>query len=594
MSDQIFISYRRDGGDTTAKLICETLKNKGFSVFYDFDTLKGGFFDERILTAIEECNDVVLVLPPHALDRCVNEDDWVRREISHALEHGKRIIPVMLKDFAFPKNMPSDIAEIARYNGVLFMMEYFDAAIGKIIEKLSPATKANKSGGAVASSQSAQASATAPKNASSAQAPTATKPATSVQAPTAPEPAAKPTGKKNSTPYSSDFNPLWLIVGIYAVLLIAAIVCAIAIPVARHYIIASLIGVHIVGIFSFFAVIADGDDEFAAPVYGIYLFVSIALLVTCIPFLCFAGTLRLYAIFISASLLLTSLILYIAAKSQDFDDFETFSPLAMGELAATVLLIGITLLLSGLWEVRLVLGVGAFVIALVFALIGFFRSEYDRTPDAVWQIVFASLYFAVGIAFWFINRTFAFWSMVAFAIAILRFIFLYIEFDLLFEEEYGGFVGGILGIAAFLGASVLVFFFAHHDDAFSAKNGVLRDYYGEDAVVTISEDIETVAADCFAHLGVQGALTEVYATSVKTIEERAFADCLSLETVHLGASLETIESGAFRNCKIKTICFHGTPEQWEAVEKYDGSGAWYDPDWCTYGDFELVFTEDGH
>ena len=271
MSDQIFISYRRDGGDTTAKLICETLKNKGFSVFYDFDTLKGGFFDERILTAIEECNDVVLVLPPHALDRCVNEDDWVRREISHALEHGKRIIPVMLKGFEFPKNMPSDIAEIARYNGVLFMMEYFDAAIGKIIEKLSPATKASKSGGTAASSQSAQASAAAPKSTPSAQAPTATKPATSVQAPTAPRPAAKPTGKKKSTPYSSEFNPLWLIVGIYAVLLIAAIVCAIAIPVARHYIIASLIGVHIVGIFSLFAVIADGDDEFAVPVYGIYL-----------------------------------------------------------------------------------------------------------------------------------------------------------------------------------------------------------------------------------------------------------------------------------------------------------------------------------
>ena len=45
MDNQIFISYRRTGGDTTAKLICETLKNRGFSVFYDFDTLKGGFFD---------------------------------------------------------------------------------------------------------------------------------------------------------------------------------------------------------------------------------------------------------------------------------------------------------------------------------------------------------------------------------------------------------------------------------------------------------------------------------------------------------------------------------------------------------------------
>ena len=29
MADQIFISYRRQGGATEAKLICEALKNKG-------------------------------------------------------------------------------------------------------------------------------------------------------------------------------------------------------------------------------------------------------------------------------------------------------------------------------------------------------------------------------------------------------------------------------------------------------------------------------------------------------------------------------------------------------------------------------------
>ena len=30
MENQIFISYRRTGGDTTAKLICEPLKNRAF------------------------------------------------------------------------------------------------------------------------------------------------------------------------------------------------------------------------------------------------------------------------------------------------------------------------------------------------------------------------------------------------------------------------------------------------------------------------------------------------------------------------------------------------------------------------------------
>ena len=137
MSEQVFISYRRDGGDVYAKLICEALKNKGYTVFYDFDSIHGGYFDNRILSAIEKCEDFILVLPPHALDRCANEDDWVRLEIRCALRYNKNIIPVILPDFTFPKDLPNDIAEISRYNGVRFVIEYFDdAVIPKIIDRM--------------------------------------------------------------------------------------------------------------------------------------------------------------------------------------------------------------------------------------------------------------------------------------------------------------------------------------------------------------------------------------------------------------------------------------------------------------------------
>ena len=129
MSEQIFISYRRDGGDIYAKAICDALKVRGYSVFYDFDSLQGGYFDSRIITAIEECNDFVLVLPQGSLDRCQNDDDWVRLEIRHALECGKNIIPVMLPGFSFPKNLPDDISAISRLNGIDFVMGYFDLAV---------------------------------------------------------------------------------------------------------------------------------------------------------------------------------------------------------------------------------------------------------------------------------------------------------------------------------------------------------------------------------------------------------------------------------------------------------------------------------
>ena len=72
------------------KLICEALKNQGYTVFYDYDSLRGGYFDSRILNAIEGCSDFVLVLPKDGLERCVNQDDWVRQEIAYAVKKKKK------------------------------------------------------------------------------------------------------------------------------------------------------------------------------------------------------------------------------------------------------------------------------------------------------------------------------------------------------------------------------------------------------------------------------------------------------------------------------------------------------------------------
>lgn len=136
MSEQVFISYRRVGGDITAKLICEALKNHGYTVFYDYDSLSGGYFDTRIFKAIKGCKDFVLVLPPNSLDRCVQKDDWVRQEIACALKHNKNIIPVLLPGFEFPKHLPADISDVARYNGVEFVMAYFDSTMDAIMDKM--------------------------------------------------------------------------------------------------------------------------------------------------------------------------------------------------------------------------------------------------------------------------------------------------------------------------------------------------------------------------------------------------------------------------------------------------------------------------
>ena len=81
----------------------ERFTRMGYRVFYDIESLRSGDFNTKLLEVIEECEDMLLVLPPGGLDRCVNEDDWVRQEVVHALKHQKNIIPVMMRNFTFRK-----------------------------------------------------------------------------------------------------------------------------------------------------------------------------------------------------------------------------------------------------------------------------------------------------------------------------------------------------------------------------------------------------------------------------------------------------------------------------------------------------------
>ena len=129
---QIFISYRRDGGEFLAGRVSDKLSNMGYSVFYDVESMRSGAFNNQIYTAIDQCEDVLLVLPPNALDRCADEDDWVRKEIEYALKTGKNIIPLLMRDFTFPADMPSSIAPVAMREGVTVDSHYFDAVINRI------------------------------------------------------------------------------------------------------------------------------------------------------------------------------------------------------------------------------------------------------------------------------------------------------------------------------------------------------------------------------------------------------------------------------------------------------------------------------
>ena len=111
----IFISYRRTGGAQYARILQLMLSQRGFKVFLDYDELKDGVFGKRIKAAIQEAPIFMLVLSKDSLDRCKNEDDWVREEILYALQGGKKIIPVNPdKNFdGMHTRIPENIASIA-------------------------------------------------------------------------------------------------------------------------------------------------------------------------------------------------------------------------------------------------------------------------------------------------------------------------------------------------------------------------------------------------------------------------------------------------------------------------------------------------
>jgi hypothetical protein len=128
----IFISYRREGGIATANLLFEHLTRAGYRVFMDYEELRSGKFNDQLYDRINESKEVILVLAEDSLERVVNENDWLRLEIAHAIKLNKIIIPVLLRNFKWPANLPADIQELPTFQGIEASHELFDAFLKRL------------------------------------------------------------------------------------------------------------------------------------------------------------------------------------------------------------------------------------------------------------------------------------------------------------------------------------------------------------------------------------------------------------------------------------------------------------------------------
>lgn len=143
-SNSAFVSYRRDPGYASAKLIYDGLRRARIDAFLDLESMNAaGDFDVKILNQIAGRPYFVLVLTDGTLDRCTNPGDWLWREVEFAASIGRIMVPAMIPPFDIgdaDRFLPSPevAAVLKKSNGVEFPPAYFDAALVKLVERLQP------------------------------------------------------------------------------------------------------------------------------------------------------------------------------------------------------------------------------------------------------------------------------------------------------------------------------------------------------------------------------------------------------------------------------------------------------------------------
>ena len=131
----VFISYRRNVSSFIARAIFLDLRANGYDVFMDVESIDSGTFDTIILNQIEARGHFVVVLTPGSVERCVEPDDWLRREIEYAMDKQRNIVPVLANGFTFngtERYLTGKLSELYRYNALPLYHEYFDEGMTRL------------------------------------------------------------------------------------------------------------------------------------------------------------------------------------------------------------------------------------------------------------------------------------------------------------------------------------------------------------------------------------------------------------------------------------------------------------------------------
>lgn len=135
----IFISYKRKSLPTANNLYYR-LTQRGYSTFFDLEEMRRDNFNIQLLSYIENAKDVFILLEEGSLDACKQgkwKDDWFCKEIEHALNAKRNIIPILINGYKMPKQdfFPKELQELSLKNALEFSFSYFDEYLNKLVER---------------------------------------------------------------------------------------------------------------------------------------------------------------------------------------------------------------------------------------------------------------------------------------------------------------------------------------------------------------------------------------------------------------------------------------------------------------------------
>jgi len=109
-----FISYSRINKEFATKLV-KGLRAGGYPVWFDLlDIPTGSRWDDEVEKALRECSIFMIILTPASI-----ASENVKDEIGYAIDHGKRILPVLLEECDVP-------LRLRRFQYVDFTTKSFD------------------------------------------------------------------------------------------------------------------------------------------------------------------------------------------------------------------------------------------------------------------------------------------------------------------------------------------------------------------------------------------------------------------------------------------------------------------------------------